>query len=105
LGVVAVDGEPGDLGRQTDNSERLVAAICELAERDPRQARQAIETAAAHLDAATHGKHTEELELLEAAALEALRLDAKHMLAALDDVSLEPGEPAPGQGPTAPPES
>lgn len=66
---------------EADSTEQLVDAISELAQRDPRQARQTIETVAAHLDEATEGKRTEELEQLEAAALEALGLDAKSMVA------------------------
>lgn len=74
-------------------SEQLVAAVSELAQRDPRLARQAIETVAAHLDEATEGKRTKELARLEAAALEALGLDAKRLVAAA------------GKGPAAPPDA
>jgi hypothetical protein len=73
-----------DTTEQQDATEVLVAAVTDLAERDPRLARQAIETLAAHLDAATEGKHTEELAELEAAALERLNLDARSLAAMAD---------------------
>ena len=68
-----------------DNGEQLAEAVSELAQRDPQQARHVIESVAASLDEATEGKHTEELEQLEAAALEALGLDARHLVAAAGD--------------------
>jgi hypothetical protein len=83
---------------ETDSTEQLVAAVFDLAQHDPRLARQAIETAAAHLDDATQGKHTEELEQLEIAALEALGLDAARLVAA----ALDEGPANPGEEPAAP---
>jgi len=85
---VAVNSESG-----LDVAEQLVGAVSELAQRDPRQARHVIESVAASLDEATAGKHTEELEQLEAAALEALGLDAKHLVAAAGN-----GPPSEKQG-------
>jgi hypothetical protein len=96
---------------EPDSGERLAVAVCELARRDPRQARQVIESVTATLDEATNGKRTRELERLEAAALRALGLDARSMLAAVEKGTLRPaprglgsGEPTPREGPAAPPE-
>ena len=80
---------------ETDSAE-LAGAVTALAQRDPRQARHVIESVAASLDEVTLGKHTAELEQLEAAALEALGLDARSMVAAVDDGSNS------GNGSTAP---
>jgi len=98
---MAVNIEPGQeivehLVREPDTAEHLAGAVTALAQRDPRQARHVIESVTASLDEATLGKHTAELEQLEAAALEALGLDARSMVAALDDGSNS------GNGKTAP---
>jgi hypothetical protein len=87
---VAINAE-SDIFDHT-HTEQLVEAVSELAQRDPRQARRAIETVAAHLDEATEGKRTKELARLEAAALEALGLDAKHMVAAVDEGPAAPSD-------------
>lgn len=69
-----------DVVGETTSVEELADAVAELADRDPQQARHAIETVAARLDEATMGRHTDELQELELAALEALGLHAKRMI-------------------------
>ncbi len=96
-----MDFEPGPeivehIVSETASAEHLAGAVTALAQRDPRQARHVIESVTASLDEVTQGKRTEELEQLEAAALEALGLDAKSMVAAVDDGSNS------GNGSTAP---
>lgn len=94
---VAVNTEPSSeivehLVGEPDSATHLAGAVTALAQRDPRRARHVIESVAASLDEATLGKHTAELEQLEVAALEALGLDAKSMMAAVDWPTAPSGE-------------
>lgn len=64
------------LGR-TETLDELVTGITDLAQEDPGQARQLVESIAAAADDATHGRHTEELDSVEQLALKTLGLHAQ----------------------------
>ncbi|HZM75716.1 MAG TPA: Rv0909 family putative TA system antitoxin [Candidatus Limnocylindrales bacterium] len=60
----------------TETLDQLVTGITGLAQEDPGQARQLVESIAAAADDATGGRHTEEIDSVEQLALKTLGLHA-----------------------------